>query len=768
MVAGAVLVLFRPASALPARYWLLSLAFLGSCAFSLLPHELLPRPEWRVALEQSMNIPLSATISVSPEDTLFWLGIVGVSVFVGLFVSAQPLRSRQLMILAVAAQVAVTVYAGLAMYSQTSGWKFPFDTGESFGFFPNRNHTASFLLTGFVLGIGILGMPAHLRHWRLRVVAGIGVAVCVAALLFFTGSRGGVIFIPVALMLWLLGCGPRHWTRGRAMPVVGALVAGVCILLFVESTAQRRVLTFSGIEESRRARLSQEVIDRVGQDQKADVLSDMRLFIFRDTLGLVRDYPFTGAGLGTFRPVFRHYRDISLHNAEAAHPESDWLMLLSEAGAPAVLAALALLFTAVRPAFSGREDAFWPLRWAIVCAALIVLLHGTVDVPMHHVPLGWWALLLGLIGCQHLPRKTTRSGHWRRAVFLCAGVAAIVLGAALVRAEWFGGGALPPYAPAQSAQKIEELFAEDRWEEAVSVADQAIERFPTSSGLYRQSAALLLNFEEMEEEVNALLASERLLDPYWPETPVEQGRLLLERDPARTAELWIAGVQRQQRIDQRAPTPRAAAFYQRLVREAKGQPILQDGLLSARLGADLLFLGLVAAEREVASAACARLAADSAFLGALTPEQRHRFIALWLNRGPLEEVQQFASAHADWQDALWPLGIKQLVEAKRFEEAVRQVCTRFAISMEMPAGSLESFEPVELTPSDDPAIQFQRWWQRGNEITARRILKEAKPAGPAAAELYRWRALLAIHDGNWPAAWSALQQHLQLINRPLW
>jgi len=64
-----------------------------------------------------------------------------------------------------------------------------------------------------------------------------------------------------------------------------------------------------------------------------------RISIWKDTLHLVRDYPLTGAGLGTFGLAFRHYQT-DLVNLYVDHAHNDYLEFAADTG----LVGVALLF----------------------------------------------------------------------------------------------------------------------------------------------------------------------------------------------------------------------------------------------------------------------------------------------------------------------------------------------------------------------------------------------------------------------------------------
>ena len=316
---------------------------------------------------------------------------------VGLYALGHPVRSGVKILLALLGSLLCSAYALLSIYAKWTGWHYPFfDAGgwspPDFGFFPNRNHTAALLVGGAVLGFGVVRASWSRRQPIVFLLGGASLAVCSYALLFESSSRGGVVFLLVGAVLWLVAMGRSHLT----LPLVAsALVAGgVLVYLFLSSGggARDRLLDTLGFKADAVVSESATGGEEVGRFSVA--MSDFRAKIFRDTLGMVRDYPLTGTGLGTYEYAYPFYAKESIGEATALHPESDWLMVAAESGLPFLVCAFVLLGILVRDLLVLKESDSWPLRWGVACAALVAVLHGMVDVPAHRTELACWSLVV--------------------------------------------------------------------------------------------------------------------------------------------------------------------------------------------------------------------------------------------------------------------------------------------------------------------------------------------------------------------------------------
>jgi O-Antigen ligase len=128
--------------------------------------------------------------------------------------------------------------------------------------------------------------------------------------------------------------------------------------------------------------------------------------VWRNSLDLASDYPFTGLGLGGFELAYSSYV-LLLHVGHTAHAHNLFLDLWLQQGLLGLLSFAGLAITAVSRGTSPR----W--RIAGLAALGVILLHGLVDdafvgyggkaLPLLFVPLG---LLM-----RQSPRPIARSGH---------------------------------------------------------------------------------------------------------------------------------------------------------------------------------------------------------------------------------------------------------------------------------------------------------------------------------------------------------------------
>ena len=114
-----------------------------------------------------------------------------------------------------------------------------------------------------------------------------------------------------------------------------------------------------------------------------------RVNIWRNSLSLVRDYPFTGMGLGSYEMAYASYALLT-HVGYVAHAHNLLLDVWLSLGVLGLIALLGMILNAVWPKPSS------PWRSAALASLLVMLVHGTVDdtlwgsvflIPVMFVPL---------------------------------------------------------------------------------------------------------------------------------------------------------------------------------------------------------------------------------------------------------------------------------------------------------------------------------------------------------------------------------------------
>jgi O-antigen ligase len=756
-VAGAAMVFLSPNRVVPWRYWLLCGGLMLSASLSLLPQAWFHTPLWRVGLQENQGLPPLLQVSLAPRETIYWMLLLAGALLTGLFSLGHPVRSGVKISLALLGALGCAAYALLALHAKKTGWEYPFTPKNifappDFGFFPNRNHTAAFLVTGAVLSLGIV-RTAWMEKRPIAFVLGAAVmGVCSYALLFESTSRGGVVFLLAGLLVWLAMLGRGHRSSALVVSVlaVGFLVAG--IFFSTESQARDRVLEFFGVSS---------MVSESGEPKSGAAFSDFRSKIFRDSVKIVRDYPITGTGLGTYSYVVPFYVDASIDEAIPIHPESDWLMTACESGLLFLLCAFGLLVVLIRDMLAFRRSATWPLRWGIISALLAAILHAIVDVPIHRVELGWWILVLGGLAFGNpAPTGTERNKSWwtQRLIFGAGGAGCLALGLLLIRSQWFGEVPFPPYRAAIAVNQMRQLVEKGLVVEATNLARSEIPLSPMSTGLYRE-----LGYREIKNGgdpivAEAVFAAERALNPVSAKLAFDQGLLWIGDDPKRTARLWVESMKRHLRIQKGGAYSYPEELFGRMLGQARTHPemlpILEE---CSRMTPSLWMVWIGSTSPEKIEQA----ATNKDFLATLDAPARQKFLQAWWNRGNKDSLEKFLAENPDWEDAAWGLRVRQMLTKKEFQRAVEAAQKRYEIDLNLPKLTPEQL--AQKTPPPGLAESVAYYTAQGNHVSARRLIAESLQAKEA--EGFRLQCALAVQVGDWPTAWKAMEGLLSRTNR---
>lgn len=239
---------------------------------------------------------------------------------------------------------AVVSLAQRATAPKTVLWKWSVADPRAlpFGFFVDRNQLAMWLVLAISLVAGYLAMHVHARtnnritRDRRRVIAilsdrdALMMSACVAVMvltLAATLSRSGFVALvgAGACGAWLTRGDRKRalWAAATAAIVLGAAAAW----LNLEGLTQRIATTASGSE-----------FDATG-----------RVAIWRETAGIVRDFPLLGTGAGTFADAMFVYqqtaREVLFNNAH-----DEYLQLQAEGGIALLIISLAGIGLAAKAA----------------------------------------------------------------------------------------------------------------------------------------------------------------------------------------------------------------------------------------------------------------------------------------------------------------------------------------------------------------------------------------------------------------------------------
>lgn len=620
LIVGAVgvLILLRPpAFRIPRLWWILAAVFLTASCAVFLPAACLPMPGWRTQLE-ALGVNTGPLVAIQWRQAAEGLALQAAILLAGLWLVGHRVSAPGVRRWSLAFVVGVAVYAVVARLTQDTSTTDATSAAASYGFFPNRNHTATYLAMGALCGLGVSLQALRNQHFVRLAVGGTATAICLWAVSTWSISRAGILLVLIGLALWIPLLGKsylgRHglWALGlMLLTAIGGFVLG-------ESEVKDRLAgTFETLEMAAGPAPASLGMPREG-DSSGDGSGadfDARIPIYRDTLRLIGAFPLTGVGVRQYTHILPQYRKHTVvagaNGTGYIHPESDWLWVAAESGVPAVLALASLVGLALRKALrgviDGRDRA---LRAGCLVAAALVPIHGLFDVPGHMISLAWSACLLFALSL-HVPSGETPPPAPRRLPFRVLGLTLTSAGLLLLAAQWAGGPSPAIALPATTLATVVRLQVEDEELAAKAEAagrihnpppaqDKLLKAYhllaatrkscPLHRELVRYQGYLAVYLDLEPRTADPLLALDRFLDPLWVRLPLWQGENLAETRPQATAALWQDALQRAQSLDRLDPqnswtSPRTLEEIRRFARSRPDLEALVPELPSPLPGA---------------------------------------------------------------------------------------------------------------------------------------------------------------------------------------
>ncbi|MES2922372.1 MAG: O-antigen ligase family protein [Verrucomicrobiota bacterium] len=663
---GLLMILWPPVVRVPRLWVCLGAGFVVFSLVGFLPREWFHVSSWRSDLE-ALGLDTGARAFVQPRLAAEVVAGFAATTLVALFLLGHRVDSRFHQRLALGFTLGVGAWATAALQMH--------QPGSLFGFFPNRNHTATLLVMGTFTGLGCLAHAIRRKDpWKIPLSA-IPVMVCLYALHAVSESRAGVILVIAGFLLWIILTGFRQLQGSVGKALVLIVIAASGTFLLVDSTAKKRLaasvdqLAVPGPVSG----VTPENPFSVGEVTRPTPPTDGRIAIFQDTLEMIRHESWTGVGPGQFAQAFSQYRNrINASNdARCLHPESDWLLMLAEAGWPSTvgLAAgvVAVFFAAVRQARQGRSRF---LRMGCIVGALLLCLHGVFDVPGHRVGLAWAAVLLlasalrseAMSGSDSAHRPTRLSSQCWRALGLVLALGGIFL----IHAQWTQRNVLPSVQVRQCMIEARKLYdqdqaaydlakaegrdyqpppSEDPLEIALLRVKQAIDETPLDPYLHYVRGSLALHYDDKRAIADQSFAIQRRLDPTRVNLAMEQARAWSVQDPRQVIALWKEALQRASSEQSRHPGSSfgVANTYQTAL-HAAGK---DDSLVSATLelaGGNASLLGIWARSAPVnlLDREMPRLLSSAS-----GEAVRKSLFQIWEKRGSKDRAADFAKSHPE-------------------------------------------------------------------------------------------------------------------------
>ncbi|MCP3875477.1 MAG: O-antigen ligase family protein, partial [Desulfobacteraceae bacterium] len=174
---------------------------------------------------------------------------------------------------------------------------------------------------------------------NIHILIGTG-ALLVVTSIFVCLSRGGIISTCIGLLFFLfLSFKKKVSRKGSLFVICMVIIAGLSIAWFGWSSIQKR---FSSLHNT------------------DGTISGERLDYWKDSQNIIKDFPLTGSGFGTFKDIYPSVQSLD-SSAYLEHAHNDYIELITEGGITGFLLVFSILtsiFYKTYKSFSFRKDAY--------------------------------------------------------------------------------------------------------------------------------------------------------------------------------------------------------------------------------------------------------------------------------------------------------------------------------------------------------------------------------------------------------------------------
>ncbi|HWN65790.1 MAG TPA: O-antigen ligase family protein [Candidatus Binatus sp.] len=702
-------------------------------AVALFPARWFFQPEWRAALVNDFGIQLPSTLTSQPWITLGCL----VSFAAGLswlyIISTQDLELREVRFQLRLFTSGIAFLAAICIALYLARTTLPFwHNDQNFGPFPNRNQTGA--LFGLAAIVSLACAQDDVRKRRKRWIVWILALVLIGAAIILNFSRAGIAILMAGSAFWLGALAFRQrspWRLALGISLFLLLLLLTALLLFGGQTLERFHLHDFG---------------------STGISSNLRWQIFHDTFRLIRNSPWCGIGFGNFEPIFAIFRDASLGDARALHPESDWLWLWTELGWPAVvliIVGIALLASRVFPLRAGTNQGY---RLAALIAAILFAIDGLIGVSGHQMGTAFAAVfLLGLSAHRPLSLKKSR---WTSILFRFVGSVLLAVGLSLVIAA-HGEKLLPGSVGVSSAKQLSAVAeTELNFSETIALTTSALGWAPLDWELYLERAIAEVELKQTKNAVDDFRRA-RFLEPIAYEVPLAEGNAWLSYHPVLAVAAWREALRR--------VGPLRSRVYASMLSDAslsspEVSPILEAiGLNEHDLA--LPYLSRISGARF--NRALAQLLRNDPNLRSFGETEKLALFAFWSERGDPEEISRAVEQHPDWLRYAW-LGMAKYKASKNDFRAGYELTQRYGEPVALPRVatnfSLRDLEKRFHAAPNNYGIGYELYraqMQNGRVddalLTARHFSE--RPSSPA--YFHFLEAQCWAEKQNWERAWNA-------------
>ena len=580
---GILIAIFPPAFL--TTKWLnigLTLFFI-SLSTSLLPRSFASSQSWRIKLE-NLGLETGNLISPHPAATIESLIIIGSILILGLCSLGHRVSRENLLNIASFFVIFVAVYSGISILFVQNQWNWRWNPNSGFGFFANRNHMATLMIMGSLVGVGSLFIFLRKKNWTGFLITLLATGIICWAILGYSISRAGLILFVSFHIIWFLFVGKKHLNYKLVTSFL--VLFSLAFILFL--------LSDTLLEDRLEKLLTEERADSklIISDEQNDYTSilGLRKYIHADTYSMIKSEPWAGTGLGTYEFIFPLYKKESIiFNkrvlfSSVLHPESNWLDLASQAGiSSALLALMCIVPLLILVLLRNRKSRSWLLALACILSVFCILVHGLVDVPGQKIGIIMSGFFLIGITLKFNHAKDRPSPRYTTLIYQLLAIGIFSLGLTLVHSQWFNSKSII-FSDSQTCvnkiQKLYELSIDEARKKdyirqknyimsAINLTENAIKRSPLDRDLHFIRGKLYSFLDGNAEKIKSSFKIESALDTAMYKLPLRQPLVWLFIDLEETRRLWSEALERSNNLDDRF----VRYTWNRILVQARQHPI---------------------------------------------------------------------------------------------------------------------------------------------------------------------------------------------------
>lgn len=267
---------------------------------------------------------------------------------------------------AILSLLGILAYVGYRLNLQTSFFKFLSRNGFTQGdrvssTLQYANTFAAFLIIPFFISIS--GFIYQKKAWEKLIYLLVSVLFLITFVL--TQSRGALVAFVISLILFVFLLKGKD--RKFSLAIFGLLLICVGVVIIVRKDVFLPMLT------SFATRL--KGLFAFFQGNWEESLGD-RVYMLRDSLRILRDYPILGTGNGTYQYVYAKYRTIYFFSK---FPHSIFFQVLGDLGILGGAAFIYMIFSLFKKGFRVIKENYSPILVGVYTGLAGMFLHALVD-----------------------------------------------------------------------------------------------------------------------------------------------------------------------------------------------------------------------------------------------------------------------------------------------------------------------------------------------------------------------------------------------------